>query len=147
DRFDAALHKVHAERGRLLDTGQRQTIRRIDLVVEAVRAGPFVDQFEQAAHLEIGERTHVAQRTGELRLAVFGDAGETADQLHPDIAERVQVEGGAIRRAGKLQRGYAPRPRDVIHLVVTLVEHARGVHPPFEILAAIDAWRPDVLPS
>ena len=34
---------------------------------------------------------------------------------------------------------------DVVHLVVALVEHAGGVHPPFQILAAIDAGRPDVL--
>ena len=46
-----------------------------------VVARPFVDEVEQPAHLEIGKRAHVAQRTGKLRLAAFGDAGETADEF------------------------------------------------------------------
>ena len=57
----------------------------------------------------------------------------------------IEVEGGAVGCAGKLQRGNPSRPRDVVHLVVALVEHAGGVHPPFQILAAIDARRADVL--
>ena len=145
DRLDPALDEVHAERGCFLDTGRRQTIRRLHRVVEAVRARPFVDEVEQPAHLEIGERAHVAQRPGKLRLAVFGDAGETADQPHADVGEGVEVQGRAVGCAGKLQRGNPSRPRDVVHLVVALVEHAGGVHPPFQILAAIDARRPDVL--
>ena len=64
--------------------------------------------------------------------------------LHADVGEGVEVEGGAVGCAGKLQRGNPSRPRDVVHLVVALVEHAGGVHPPFQILAAIDARRPDV---
>ena len=61
------------------------------------------------------------------------------------MSERaVEVQGRAVGRAGKLQRGDPSRPRDVVHLVVALVEHAGGVHPPFQILAAIHARRPDV---
>ena len=38
-------------------------------------------------------------------------------------------------------------PSDVIDLVVSLVEHTGGVHPPFEILAAVEARCADVLPN
>ena len=78
-------------------------------------------------------------------LPSVGDAGETAGQLHAGVGERVEVEGRAVGRSGKLQRGHAPRARDVVHLVVALVEHAGRVHPPFQILAAIHARRADVL--
>ena len=66
-------------------------------------------------------------------------------RLTPTVGQRVEVEGGAVGRAGELQRGNSPRPRDVVDLVVALVVHAGGVHPPFQVLAAVDARRPDVL--
>src|SRR5262245_8247330 len=93
DRLDAALDEVHAERWRLLHASRRQTIRRVDRSIEAVRVRPFVDQLEQAAHLKIGERAHVAQRAGELRLPVLRDAGETANQTYAEVGEGVEVEG------------------------------------------------------
>src|SRR5262245_15369063 len=93
DRLDAALNEVHAERGRLLDAGRRQTIRRADRSIETVRVRPFVDQLEQAAHLEIGERAHVAQRAGELCLPILRDACETTNQPYADLGEGIEIEG------------------------------------------------------
>ena len=63
----------------------------------------------------------------------------------PASRERVEVEGRAVGRAGKLQRGHAARPPDVVDLVVALVEHAGRIHPPLQIPAAIHARRADVL--
>ena len=51
----------------------------------------------------------------------------------------------ALGRAGELQRRHAARPHDVVDLVVALVEHAGGVHPPLDVPAAVDAGRPHVL--
>ena len=65
--------------------------------------------------------------------------------LTPRSTKRIEVEGRAVGRAGKLQRRNPSRPPDVVDLVVALVEHAGGVHPPFQVLAAIDAGRPYVL--
>ena len=118
--------------------------RSFDLAVEAVLRRPLVDGVEQPVHLEIGERALVAQRTGELRLAV-PDPGETADQLHADGAERVEVERHALGRAHKLHGRDAPRAGDVVDLVVALMMHAGMFHPPLDVLAAIHAGRADVL--
>ena len=100
---------------------------------------------EQPAHLEIGQRAHVAQRAGELRLAVLGDAGEPADEPDADVGQRIEVERRPVGRAGELQRRHPARPLDVVDRVVALVEHAGGVHPPLDVLAAVDAGRADVL--
>ena len=51
--------------------------------------------------------------------------------------ERVEVDVAAVGRAGELQRRHAARAHDVVDLVVALVVHARGVHPPVDVPAAI----------
>jgi hypothetical protein len=45
-------------------------MRRIDRVADAVRRGPLVDRVQQPVLLEIGELAQIAQRSGELGLAV-----------------------------------------------------------------------------
>ena len=84
------------------------------------------------------------QRSRELRLSL-GDAGDPADELDADVGQRVEVERPALGRAGQLKRRHPPRPVDVIDLVVALVVHAGDVHPPFDVLAPVDARRPHML--
>ena len=107
-----------------------------DRVVDAVGRRPLVDGVEQPAELEVGELALVPQRPGELGAAV-ADAGETADQLHADAGERVEVERGAFGRAGELHRRHAARPHDVVDLVVALVEHAGRLHPPVDVATPV----------
>ena len=65
--------------------------------------------------------------------------------LTPRSVSALRSRVGAVGRAGELQRRHPSRPRDVVDLVVALVVHAGGVHPPLHVLAAIDARRADVL--
>ena len=76
------------------------------VAVQAVGARPLVDEVEQPAHLEVGQRAHVAQRSGKLRLAVV-DAGQPPDELDADAAERIEVERAPLVGAGELQRSHA----------------------------------------
>ena len=105
---------------------------------------PPVDGVEQPVHLEVGQRALVAQRARELQPAV-ADAGEPADQRDADVGQRVEVERRPLGRADQLERGHPARPGDVVDLVVALVEHAGGVHPPLDVPAAVGPGRPDVL--
>src|ERR1700681_4758825 len=79
-----APSQVHAERRCRLDLGRREAVWRRHLVIKAGEAGPFVDALEKAGELQIGEGTLVAERAGELGLAL-GDAGKPSDQLDPDL--------------------------------------------------------------
>ena len=53
-----------------------------------------VDDVEQPAELEVGQRALVRQRAGELQPAVI-DAGETADQPDAAVAERIEIQSRA----------------------------------------------------
>ncbi len=86
----------------------------------------------------------IAKRTGELRLAVI-DAHEAADEFHADIVKRVEIECCASLRAGQLQGRHATGAIDVVDLVIALIQDACRIHPPFDIAAAIDSGRADVL--
>ena len=63
----------------------------------------------------------------------------------PMAVEGVEVQGHTARRPGQLQGRHPARPVDVVHFVVSLVEHAGRIHPPLNVLAPIDTWRADVL--
>ena len=70
---------------------------------------------------------------------------EAANKLHAYFGEGVDVEGRSIRRAGKLQRRNPSCPRNIVDLVIALIEHTCGIHPPLQVFAAINAWRSNVL--
>ena len=70
---------------------------------------------------------------------------EAANKLHADFGESIDVERRSIGRAGKLQRRNPSCPRNIVDLVVALVEHTGGIHPPLQVLASINAWRSNVL--
>jgi hypothetical protein len=108
------------------------------------RVGGSINGVEQSSHLEIRHRTHVAQRARKLRLAI-DNAGEAADKRHANITERIEIERRAIGCAGELQRRHLARPRNIVDLVIALIEHAGHVHPPLEVPTAIAARSADVL--
>src|SRR5581483_691048 len=94
---------AEAERERWLRLHPRGlgTLRRLDVVVGTCGGGPFVEARQQSVHLEVGERAHVGERTGQLRDGA-GDAAEATDDAHARIHEPVQIEGRARRRADQL---------------------------------------------
>jgi hypothetical protein len=60
-------------------------------------------------------------------------------------ALRSSVErSGVPASCSDRQPRHAPRPFNVVDLIVALVEHAGGVHPPLQVLAAIEPGCPDV---
>ena len=122
--------------------GRREPLRRVG--VDPGRVGPGVEGVEQPAQLEVGQRAHVGQRPGELRHPV-ADAGEPADQPHPERGQRVEVEGRPLRRADQLHRRQVAGPEQVRNLVVALVEQARRVHPPQDVPAPVGPRHPHVL--
>ena len=124
--------------------GGLEALGRADLVVAAVLARPLVEGVEQAVHLEVGEREHVAQAAGEQRDAV-AHRGPAAHQLDPHGGERVEVERHPLGGADELRGGQPPGAGEVLDLVVPLVPHARVVHPPQHVAAAVDAGHPHVL--
>ncbi len=99
---------------------------------------------EQALHLQVGEREHVAQAAREQRPAV-ADRGEPADQRDAHRGERVEIERGPLGRADELRRRQTTGPRQVVDLVVALVPEPGGVHPPQHVAAAIRARQAHVL--
>ena len=107
-------------------------------------AGPFVERIQQPLHLEVGEREQVAQPAREERPPV-AHGGEPADDLHADVAERVEVERRALRRAHELRRRQPAGAGQVVDLVVALVPHARAIHPPQHVAAAVGARQAHVL--
>ena len=144
DRPDLAAAQIELQPRRRRHAGRLEALGRADVGVAAVRARPLVERVEQALHLEIGEREHVAQAAREQRAAV-AHRGEPADELDADRAERVEIERGPLRRADELRRRQPARARQVVDLVVALVPHAGRVHPPQHVAAAIGARQPHVL--
>ncbi len=61
DGPDLATAQVDAERRRRLDTGGLEAMGRLDLIVQSVFAGPFVDGVEQPVHLEVRQGALVPQ--------------------------------------------------------------------------------------
>ena len=119
-------------------------MRRIDRVAHAVLRGPLVERVQQPVLLEVGELAQIAQRSGELGLAV-PNAGQPAHELHPERRERVQVDVPAVGIAGDLERGKGAGAPQVLDLVVALVVQARRVHPPLDVPAAVRPGRAHVL--
>ena len=58
---------------------------------QPVAAPPVIQCVEQALHLQVGQRAHVAQRSREQRAAV-AHAGQPAHHLHAQVLQRVQVQ-------------------------------------------------------
>ena len=119
--------------------------REAGLGVAAARPGPLVERVQQAPHLEVREREHVAQAAGKQRTAVTYSR-PAARQLDPHRGQRVEIERRPLGSPDELGRGQPPGPREIVHLVVPLVPHARRVHPPQHIASAVRARQPRVLP-
>ena len=111
--------------------------------VAAAVARPLVEGVEEAVELQIRQREHVPEPTGEERPAVAGRR-DSAHQLDPDRGEGIQVER-RVRRADELRRGQAPGAGQIVDRVVPLVPHARAVHPPEHVASAVPAREADVL--
>ena len=119
-------------------------MRRWHRVVDAIGGCPLVDGVEEPAELQVGELALVPQRSRELELGAPHPRHAT-DQLHPDVGQRVEVEGGPFGRARQLHRWHPPGPHDVVHLVVALVEHTGRLHPPVDVPPAVHPRPPHVL--
>ena len=63
----------------------------------------------------------------------------------PWSTQRGEIDRATFGRADELRRRDVPGPDEVVDLVVALVEHTRGVHPPEDVTPAIDPWHPHVL--
>ena len=50
-------------------------------------------------------------------------------RLDARLAQAIEIDGHALRRADKLERGQAPRPFDVLDSGVASIHGADGVHP------------------
>ena len=119
-------------------------MRQLHLIVEPVLGGPLVDGVKQPALFQVGEGALVAERAGELCLAVR-EPGERAHEPHPQIGECVEIQRAPLRRPDQLGRRNPPCADDVVDLVVSLVVQPGAVHPPQDVLAAIDARHADML--
>ena len=144
DGPDAAAGEIKGEGRRGVDCGRSKAVRRLDLAVEAALGRPAVDDVEQPAELEVGQRALVRKRARELQPAVI-DAGEPADQPDAAVGQGIEIQRAPLGRADELERGDPARPLDVVDLVVALVEHAGGIHPPLDVAAAVGPGCADVL--
>src|SRR6185312_1347842 len=80
----------------------------------------------------------------ELRLAV-AKTDQATYELDARLAQAVEVDCHALRRANQLERRQAPRPFDVLHGVVADIHGAHRIHPPLYIASAVRARHPDML--
>ena len=142
---DLSIGEIQTKRRGLLNLGSAAA----DVTARPSASKPFLCAHSstrfRSLHLEIGERAHVAQRSGELCLAAFSDPCESADQPHSYLGEGIEVESRSIGCAGQLQRRNPARPRDVVDLVIALVEDTCGIHPPLQVLATIHSGSSNVL--
>ena len=145
DRGDLATSQVKLQPRRLGHACRRETLGRAGLSVIPLRLGPLVERVQQALHLEVREREHVPQATGEQRAAVTYRR-PAAYQLDAHRGERVEIQRRPLGGPDELGRRQPPGPGEILNLVVPLVPHARRVHPPQHIASAVRARQPHVLP-
>jgi hypothetical protein len=145
DRTDLAAAQVKPQPRRGRHASRRQALGRAGLLVMPVGPRPVVERVKQAAHLEVRERSRVAQPAGEQRAAV-AHGRPAAYQFDAHRGERVQVERCPLRGANELRRWQPPGPGEIVDLVIPLIPHARGVHPPQHVVAPVCSRQPDVLP-
>ena len=118
----------------------RQPVRRRDRAVEAIVARPGVDQCPAVVPSCRSDSAHMLRSEPANCALPSGDAGEAADQRHAN--DRVSALRSSVERSGvpaSCNDGTSTRPRNVVDLVIALVEHAGRVHPPLEVPAAIEA--------
>src|SRR5205085_3984449 len=127
---NGAAPQIDAERRKILDAGGFEAMRWLDLVIQSPIGGPGIDAVEKPIHLEIGQRALIAERARELRLAI-GDARQASGETDPDAGQPIEIDGSPIEGTGQLERRYVSRAPDVVDLVEPIVEHPRGIHPPF----------------
>ena len=123
-RANLAAAQIDLQRRGCRHARRLEALGRADVGVASGRARPLVERVEQALHLQVGEREQVAQAAREERAAV-ADRRQPADQRDAHRGERVEIERGPLGRADQLRRRQAPRPRQVVDLVVALVPDAR----------------------
>jgi hypothetical protein len=101
-----------------------------------VAFGPVVERVEQPFQLEVCERDDVAQTAREERVAV-AHRRPAANQLDADLVQRVEIERCSFRGSDELGSRQTPRAGEVLDLVVALVPHTGGMHPPENVTAAV----------
>ena len=121
-----------------------ESLGSLDLALTALRPSPVVERIQQTFELEVCERKYIAQAAGEQHLAVT-DGGGAAHQLDAHLGERVEIERRPLWGPDELRGGEPPGPREVVDLVVALIPHARGVHPPENVTPPVGARQPHVL--
>src|SRR5215204_3367492 len=72
-------------------------------------------------------------------------ADEPTNELDARLAQAIEIDGHALRRADKLERGQAPRPFDVLDGIVASIHGAYSVHPPLDVASSVSTRHPDVL--
>ena len=144
DRSDLAAAEVEPEPRRLRDLRRGKALGSADLGVLPCGVSPLVERVQQPLHLQIGQRADVAQAAGEQCAAVT-DGRQAAHEVDAHRRQRVQVERRSLGRADQLGRREPPRPLEILDLVVALIPHAGGIHPPEDVAAAIRSRQPDVL--
>ena len=125
--------------------GRRQALRRVDLAVEAVCRVAHSSMLSSSRPILRSASAHMLRSEPENCALPSLMPASRPTSLTPICGQRVEVERRALGRADELQRRH-PRARDdVVDFIVALVEHAGGIHPPLDVLAAIDARRANVL--
>ena len=124
DAANRPTAQIELQRRRRGDACRLEALGRADVGVASGRAGPLVEGSEQALHLQVGEREHVAEAAREQRPAV-PDGGESADQRDAHRVERVEIERRPLGGADQLRGRQSTRPRQVVDLVVALVPEPR----------------------
>ena len=145
DGPDLAAREIDAERRRCVDarwarSGAADRPRR-----RARFRSPTASIVSSSRFILRSASAHWLRSDPENCALPSADADQTTDELHADAGQRVEIDGPALGRAGELQRRHVASADDVVDLVVALVEHAGGVHPPLDVPAPIDARHANVL--
>ena len=142
DRADAPPAQIELERSGCApwrrSTDGRSTRRR-----RAPR--PLVEPVEQAVQLEVGQPAGVGERRPRTARRRRATAPSRPTTSTPELGERVEVERAPLGRADQLRRRDVAGADEVVDLVVALVEHAGGVHPPEDVAPAVGARHAHVL--
>ena len=145
DRGDLATPQVKLQPRRLGHARRREALGGSDLSVMPLRLGPVVERAQQALHLQVCQREHVAQATGEQRAAVTYRR-PAADQLDARRQRVRPTQRGPLRGPDQLGRGQPPGPGRDPQPRRTAVPHACRVDPPQHIASPVRARTTYVLP-
>ena len=145
DRSDPAVAQIELQRRRIRHARRLEPLRRRRRRRRARSAAAHSSNVSSSRSILRSASANRLRSPPEKSARPSRTAGKPADDLHAHRAERVEIERRALGRAHQLRRRQPARARQIVDLVVALVPHARAVHPPQHVAAAIGARQPHVL--